>query len=199
MLRIIAQTLVLGQIILIRCYKKPVERFDPNIFSKFFKIIHMRKLILVIIVFTLYGTKTSAQNLKFSGPLKANKEVVQLWANYIKAFGKWKTVAERDNYRKPYVAEGYFYHGEDGSPIDFDGLTKRQTGNALSIDTTWLYDTRLFQYKNTAIVTYKTYGKGVDKGKTWEGYSSGLCVITKGKDGWKVVSDIIGYDPPAPK
>ncbi len=61
-----------------------------------------------------------------------------------------------------------------------------------------MYDARLFQYKSTAIVTYKTYGKGTDKGKIWEGYSSGICVMSKEKDGWKVVSDIIGYDPPPP-
>ena len=158
----------------------------------------MKYLLTPLISLLLFGS-SAAQEVKLSGPLAADKEVIDLWNHYVKAFAKWNSITERDNYRKPFVADGYFYHGEDGSPIDFDGLTKRQTSNVLKVDSTSLYDIRLFQYENTAIVTYKTYGKGVDKGKSWEGFSSGICVISKGKDGWKVVSDIIGYDPPAPK
>jgi hypothetical protein len=60
-------------------------------------------------------------------------------------------------------------------------------------------DATLFQYENTAVLTYKDRSRGWDKGKPFQGYGSNAIVMTRTAQGWRVVADIVGADPPEPQ
>lgn len=158
----------------------------------------MKKYILFLLLVNLAAnTFCHAQDMdiRFDGSQPPQPEVLKLMDDYVKASTGWTTIEERDRKRKNLVAKGYFYHGHDGNPIKFDGLNARQTTNNLQVDEFKYYDIILFQYENTAMVTYKSYGRGDDKGKPFEDYGSGI--LTMGKEGgeWKVLADIIGKEP----
>lgn len=157
----------------------------------------MKILVLTVMVF-FFGTNfctAQQRDMKFDGSMPPQKEVLELMEQYVKAGTEWKTIQERDEKRQALVAKGYFYHGQDGIPIGFDGMNKRQIKNELKIDHTEYYDLILYQFENTAMVTYKSFGSGMDKGKPFESYESGI--LTMGKEGgtWKVLADIIGKQP----
>jgi hypothetical protein len=139
-----------------------------------------------------------AQDIKFAGTKPPVPAVVELVRKYEKALTEYKTVAERDANRKPLLSREYFYVGTDGTPIDSAGLTARQTRNDFKLDEIKRYDYVLFQYENTAILTYHSYEKGMDKGKPFEGRGTFVTVMGKEDGVWKIVSDIIGQDPPDP-
>ena len=146
----------------------------------------------------IFCSVINAQDIKFAGTQPPDKAVLDLITKYQAASTNWKTIAERDEKRKKLVSTGYFYHGADGKPIDFAGLTARQTKNALQIQSS-NYDLVLYQYESTAILTYHSHDKGVDKGKPFEGYGSNLIVMGKEKGVWKITADVMGVDPAPPK
>lgn len=130
-----------------------------------------------------------------AGPLPPDPEVVRLIQEYFTiAFGD-HSIAERDELRAPMLADGWIYHGVDGSPIGFEGLTERQTRNQLKIHEGRSHDHRLFQHENTAIFTCKGWARGEDKGVAFEGCGSWVTVITRTPEGWRVVADIVGAEP----
>ena len=147
-----------------------------------------------IIFFFIFSAEfVQAQEMKFAGSQPPKPEVLQLIADYQRASTGWKTVTERDNLRKTTViSKGYFYHGHDGAPIDFTGLTNRQIKNELQVTEISFSDIILHQYENSAMVTYKSNSKGMDKGQPFEGWTTGIVVITKENGEWKVAADIIG-------
>lgn len=153
-----------------------------------------------LILFVLMAASVStmlAQNMKFAGTHKPEKEVLELIAKYQAASTNWKTPEERDYRRKALVSPGYFYHGWDGRPISFDGLTVRQTKNNLQVTDLIISDITLFQYENSAIVTYISVSKGVNHGKPFEDSASHLLIIGKEKGAWKITADVVGQEPDA--
>jgi hypothetical protein len=154
---------------------------------------------LIFSIFMLVFVSTMrAQDMKFAGTHKPKKEVLELIAKYQAASTNWKTPQERDDKRKALVSPGYFYHGWDGRPIGFGGLTVRQTNNSLKVDSLEISDITLFQYENSAIVTYISKSKGVNQGKQFESYASQLLIIGKEDGAWKVMADVIGQEPDRP-
>ena len=153
----------------------------------------------ILATILVFASAANAQEIKYEGTKAPEKAVLELVAKYQAATTtSWKTIAERDTKRKQFVSNGYFYHGTDGKPIDFAGLTARQTKNNLSIEST-AYDLILYQYEAVAILAYHSHDKGMDKGEPFDGYGSNLIVMGKEKGVWKVIADIIGADPVPPK
>lgn len=135
--------------------------------------------------------------METAGRLPPDPEVVRLSQAYFAiSFGD-HPIAERDALRAPMLADGWIYHGYDGSPIGFEGLTHRQTKNQLKIYERRSHDHRLFQHENTAILTAKVWSRGEDKGAPFEGCGSWATVMTRTPDGWKVAADIVGSEPNA--
>jgi hypothetical protein len=138
------------------------------------------------------------QEMKYAGTRPPEKAVLKLVKDYQTATStNWKTIAERDAKRRKFVSDGYFYHGTDGKPIDFAGLTARQTKNDLTIESS-PYDLILYQYETVAILAYHSHDKGMDKGEPFEGYGSNLIVMSKEKGVWKIIADILGADVSPP-
>ena len=137
--------------------------------------------------------------IKSDGSLPPDPEVLILVRKYTPLLMSWTSPADRDEKRRPMVVPEYFYQGTDGSAIGYDGLTARHTRNDLRILDRTFSDAILFQYENTAVLTYKDRSRGWDKGKAFQGYGSNAIVMTRTAQGWRVVADIVGADPPEPQ
>ncbi|MDX1661530.1 MAG: nuclear transport factor 2 family protein [Gemmatimonadota bacterium] len=153
-----------------------------------------------IVLALLLPSSALAQDsdVRFAGSQPPDSAAMALAVRYGRVMSGWSSVAERDSLRSGLVADGYFYQGIDGTPIDLEGMTARQTRNELRIDERSMYDLVFHQYENTALVTYKMWTRGEDKGHPIEGYASGVTVLTRTPDGWRVAADIIGQDPEPP-
>lgn len=152
-----------------------------------------KAVMTTILVF--FTSLSVAQGFKFAGTHPPDTSVLSLLVKYRDIGTNWTSVEERDRKRKDFVSTAYFYHGLDGTPVALDSLTKRQTKNELKFEVNKIFDIVIHQYENTALVTYKSYSKGMDKGKPFEGFSFSLVVIGKEGGRWKVISDIIGNKP----
>jgi hypothetical protein len=136
--------------------------------------------------------------IRSGGNRPAEPEVLALVHNYTQHLMAWKSIEERDEKRRPMVVPSYLYHDLNGSDIAFDGLTARHKKNDLRIFEGRISDAVLYQEENSAILTYKSWTKGMDKGQPFEGYGSAALVMTRTSKGWRVSADIMGQDPPAP-
>ena len=156
----------------------------------------LRWLLLALLV----PASAAAQDfeIEFAGSHPPDSAVVELVLRYAPTLMGWTTPAHRDSLRRPMVAPGYFYHDMDGTPVGFDALTERHTRNDLRIHERWFYDAVLHQYENTAVLTYKGWSRGSDKGHPFEGYGSAAMVMTRTPEGWRVVADVMGQEPAAP-
>lgn len=137
-------------------------------------------------------------DISHAGSHPPDPQVLALVKSYTPHLIGWTTIADRDEKRRPLVVPGYFYHDMDGSYIEFDGLTKRHAKNDLRIVEREFFDVVLHQYENTAILTYKAWTRGTDKGNPFEGYGSAALVMTRTTDGWRAVADIVGQEPAPP-
>lgn len=134
-------------------------------------------------------------DMRTAGPLPPDAEVVALICRYLAVSFGDSSIADRDHQRRPLLAEGWIYHGIDGSPIGFEGLTQRQTRNELRVDERHTHDHTLFQHENTAVFTFKVWTRGEDKGRSFEGCGSWATVITRTEEGWRVAADVVGAEP----
>ncbi len=137
-------------------------------------------------------------DIRSGGSRPAEPEVLSLVKNYTEHLIAWTSIADRDRKRRPMVVGSYFYHDLNGSDIGFDGLTARHTKNDLQVFEGRIYDAVLYQEENSAILTYKSWTRGMDKGRPFEGTGSAAVVMTRTAKGWRVSADIMGQDPPAP-
>ena len=135
--------------------------------------------------------------LRSAGPRPVEAEVRALVDSYTPHLMSWTSIADRDRTRRPMVTASYFYHDLNGSDIGFDGLTARHTKNDLKVFDGRIYDAVLYQEENSAILTYKSWTRGMDKGQPFEGTGSAALVMTRTAKGWRVSADIMGQDPPA--
>ena len=159
---------------------------------------YIDKALIVVIIVASAKFNSNAQQIKAVGTHPPDSAVIKLFENYFTATFDWKTVPERDSKRKSMVSADYFYHGMDGTPIDFAGLTARQTKNKLKLEKVVKFDVILHQYENTAIITYKNWLRGTDRGNTIEGYGSAAMVFSRENGVWKVIADILGREPYVP-
>ncbi len=137
-------------------------------------------------------------DIRTGGLRPAEPEVLVLVQNYTKHLMAWTSIADRDEKRRPMVSSSYFYHDLNGSDIGFDDLTARHKKNDLQLFEGRIYDAILYQEENSAVLTYKSKMKGMDKGRPFEGYGSAAVVMTRTPKGWRVSADINGQDPPSP-
>jgi hypothetical protein len=158
-------------------------------------------MIRYLLIALLIPGVSAAQDfeIKSGSSRPPDPEVLALVRKYTPLLMGWTSPADRDEKRRPMVVSDYFYHGTDGSGIGYDGLTARHTKNNLRILDRKFSDAILYQYENTAILTYKDRSRGLDKGKPFEGYGSNAIVMTRTLQGWRVAADIVGADPPDPE
>jgi hypothetical protein len=154
----------------------------------------IRWLILLALVPSLAVAKDF--EIKTIGNLPADPGVLALVRNYMPDLIAWKSIDDRDAKRRPMVAANYFYHDLNGNDIGFDGLTARHKKNDLRVSEGRIFDAILYQQENSAILTYKSWTKGSDKGHPFEGTGSAALVMTRTSAGWRVTADIMGQDPP---
>ena len=155
-------------------------------------------MVPLLLLMLLAPAPATAQpfDIKTGGTLSAEPAVVALIQNYTQHLMGWTTVSDRDQKRRPLVTPDYVYHDLNGSDIAFDALTERHKKNDLRVFDGRIYDAILYQYESSAILTYKCWTRGMDKGHPFEGYGSAALVLTKTADGWLVAADIMGQDPP---
>lgn len=156
----------------------------------------MNRLLFLVLLVPV-NTFAQSVEIRSGGTRPAEPEVLALVRNYTKHLMSWTTIADRDQKRRPMVVPGYLYHDLNGSDIGFDGLTARHTKNDLRILEGRIYDAVLYQEENSAILTYKSWSRGKDQGRPFEGHGSAALVMTRTADGWRVTADIMGQDPPA--
>ena len=154
----------------------------------------------ILLALLLLPSSVVAQDLEVrtGGSHPPDSAAMALAARYGAVMSEWSSVAERDSLRAALLADGYFYQGIDGTPIGREGMGARQTRNRLRVHEQSVYDVVFHQYANTAIVTFKMRQRGEDKGRPFEGYRSGVTVLTRTSEGWRVAADIIGKDPAPP-
>ena len=137
-------------------------------------------------------------DVRSAGSRPAEPAVLALVHEYAQHLTGWTSIADRDKKRRPLVTTDYFYHDLNGSDIGFAALTERHKKNDLRVSEGRIYDAVLYQHESSAILTYKSWTRGMDKGRPFEGYGSAALVMTRTADGWLVAADIMGQDPPAP-
>lgn len=157
----------------------------------------MPRLLLLLALLSAQSVAAQAPEIRFGGSHPPDSAAIATAIAYGQA-STFDSVDERARRTAPLQAEGYFYHGYDGSPIGAEGARERQNRNGLRIDSEERYDVAFYQYENTAIATYKTHQTGEDMGEPFDLYGSGLMVLTRTPEGWRVVSNIIGQNPPPP-
>lgn len=104
---------------------------------------------------------------------------------------------ERDRVRERLLTEDYVYLGVDGLPADKKLVMARQKRNGLKINSLVMSDVTIRLYENTAILTMRSAGAGVDKGQPWggDGAENGhATVMVKQKGKWLVAADVVGRD-----
>jgi hypothetical protein len=155
-------------------------------------------MIRSVLVTLLLAVSAFAQDFGISqgGSRPNDAAVVKLIRAYTPHLLSWKSIEDRDTRRRPMVTSSYFYHDLNGSDIGFDGLTARHTKNDLRVSEGRIFDAILYQEENSAVLTYKFWTKGMDKGHSFEGTGSAAIVMTRTADGWRVSADIMGQDPP---
>lgn len=158
----------------------------------------MTRSICLALLLVPASVAAQESDVRFAGSQAPDSAAIATATRYGAVMSDWSSVAERDSLRAGLVADGYIYHGVDGNPIGFEGLTARQTRNAFRIDERKIYDVVFHQYENTAILTYKMWQRGEDRGEPIEGHGSGVTVLTRTPEGWRVAADIIGQDPDPP-
>ena len=153
-----------------------------------------------IVLLLLLPASALAQDsdVRFAGSQPPDSAAVAIATRYGAVMGNWSTPAERDSLRAQLVADGYFYHGVDGNPIGLAGMTARQTRNTFRVEERRIYDVVFHQYENSALLTYKMRQRGEDKEEPFETHSSGITVLTRTPEGWRVAADIIGREPAPP-
>ena len=135
-------------------------------------------------------------DIRVGGSRPADPDVMALVRRYTPHLMAWTSIEDRDAKRRPMVTDSYFYHDLNGSDIGFDGLTARHKKNDLRLTDCRFFDAVLYQEENSAILTYKSWQRGSDKGHPFEGTGSAAVVMTRTAKGWRVTADIMGQDPP---
>ena len=123
------------------------------------------------------------------------KAIMKVFEDYLIAMQAEQT--ERDRVRERLLTEEYFYMGLDGLPAGKSHVMARQKRNGLRINSMKMTDIVIRMYGNTAILTMRSVGEGVDMGKAWggDGTQNGhTTVMVKQKGKWLVAADIVGVD-----
>lgn len=163
---------------------------------RFSKAILCAVALMVSCPVTVAAQEAPPADIAFGGTHPPDPAAIAVAMEYAATEQGFDSVAERDEGRAPLVSPGYFYHGLDGHPIDFEGMAARQTANGLEESSVNEYfDVAFYQYEHTALVTYKIWNVRMDMGRERAMLGSGLMVLTQTEDGWQVAADFLGREP----
>lgn len=151
------------------------------------------KIIVIVLLFSPAAIGQSAATGNLSDSEK--KAIMAVFDEYLKAMQAEQP--ERDRVREKLLTEEYFYMGMDGLPAGKSHVMQRQKRNGLRINSMKMTDIVIRLYCNTAILTMRYSGAGVDMGKPWggDGKEEGFTtVMVKQKGKWLVAADIFGVE-----
>ncbi len=156
----------------------------------------MRQFLTSFLIIGLLSLAAFGQTTKTNVATDSEKQaVLKVYNEYLKAMQAGQ--AERDRVRGRLLTEDYFYMGVDGLPAGKTFVMQRQKRNGLRINSLKMTDIKIRFYNNTAILTMRSTGAGVDMGKPWggDGAENGhTTVMVKQKGVWRVAADIVGCD-----
>jgi hypothetical protein len=156
----------------------------------------MTQILIIFVTICLVSLAAIGQS-----PAKGNlseaekKAIITVFDEYLKAMQADQP--ERDRVRERLLTEDYFYMGMDGLPAGKSHVMQRQKRNGLRINSMKMTDIVIRLYGNTAILTMRSAGAGVDMGKPWggDGKENGhTTVMVKQKGKWRVAADVIGVE-----
>ncbi len=156
----------------------------------------MRKISISFLFICLLSFAALAQSDRTKTAIDSEKQaILKVFNEYLKAMQADQT--ERDKVRERLLTEDYFYMGVDGLPAGKNFVMQRQKRNGLRINSLKMTDVEIRLYENTAILTMRSAGAGVDKGQAWggDGKQNGhTTVMVKQKGVWRVAADVVGVE-----
>lgn len=158
----------------------------------------MKNLIVLFAAILWLSSIAAAQPAKSLS--REEREILRVFDEYTKAM-QFKQ-PERDAVRQRLLTADYFYMGMDGLPAAKDHVMARQKRNGLLITSMQMTDIRIRRYGDTAILTMRSAGAGLDFGQPWggDGKQNGhTTVMVKQNGKWLIAADIIGVEVEEPK
>ncbi len=156
----------------------------------------MRQISRLFLIICLLSLAAFGQSVRTNPAISSEKQaIMKVFNEYLKAMQADQT--ERDRVRERLLTEDYFYMGVDGLPAGKTFLMQRQKRNGLRINSLKMTEIEIRLYENTAILTMRSVGSGVDKGQAWggDGKENGhTTVMVKQKGAWRIAADIVGVD-----
>jgi hypothetical protein len=155
----------------------------------------MKQIVLTLIFASFLTFSAFGQSNGTKAGIEQEKQaILKVFAEYLKAMQADQV--ECDRVRTRLLTEDYFYMGVDGLPAGKNFVMQRQKRNGLRINSLKITDIEIRLYENTAILTMRSTGAGVDKGQAWgDGKANGhTTVMVKQKGVWRVAADVIGLE-----
>lgn len=131
------------------------------IYRSFYEDEIMKRIVLMIAAACLLTLSAFGQNGR------EEQKILKVFNEYLEAMRMDQP--ERDKVRERILTEDYFYMGVDGLPAGKKFVMERQKCNGLKINSPVMSDIKIRLYKDTAILTMRSTGAGVDMGKAWGG------------------------------
>ena len=156
----------------------------------------MRQITMSFLIICLLSLAAFGQSGGTGAASSAEKQaIVKVFNEYLEAMQADQT--ERDRVRERLLTEDYFYMGVDGLPAGKSFVMQRQKRNGLRINSMKMTNIGIRLYGNTAILTMRSTGSGVDKGQAWggDGKENGhTTVMVKQKGVWRIAADIVARE-----
>ena len=156
----------------------------------------MRHISTSLFLICLLSIAAFGQSVKTNTTVSSEEQaIMKVFNEYLIAMQADQT--ERDRVRERLLTEDYFYMGVDGLPAGKNFVMQRQKRNGLRISSLKMTDIKIRLYGNTAILTMRSTGAGVDKGQAWGGNgkeNGHTTVMIKQNGVWRVAADIVGVE-----
>ena len=156
----------------------------------------MKQISISFVIVCLLSLAAFGQSVGTNTVSNSEKQaIMKVFNEYLKAMQADQT--ERDRAREQLLTDDYFYMGVDGLPAGKKFVMERQKRNGLRIKSLKMTDIEIRLYENTAILTMRSTGAGVDMGQAWggDGKENGhTTIMIKQKGVWRIAADIVGRE-----
>lgn len=153
---------------------------------------------LSVVSIPALAQEDESPSIKYEGSHPPDPKAVAVAMKYVDIGRGSLSLEERSDRRAGLISPGYFYHGLDGHPISFDEFLAREMENGEKyVRPDEKFDVVFHQFKNTALISYKSWSSRGDGENERAALGSGLIVLSRSEDGWQVVSDFLGAAPSA--
>ena len=156
----------------------------------------MRQISISFVIICLLSLAAFGQSVGTNTVSNSEKQaIMKVFNEYLKAMQADQT--ERDRVREQLLTDDYFYMGVDGLPAGKKFVMERQKRNGLRIKSLKMTDIEIRLYENTAILTMRSTGAGVDMGQAWDGdgkENGHTTIMIKQKGVWRIAADIVGRE-----